>query len=143
MSYRITPQSTTGIPPAELLFGRSLRPKLDLIKPSVDNQRLRVTAKQQVQKQNHDQHSREREFNLGNRVYVRNRGSGDRWLTGTIITVLGPLSYRVELTDGRVWKCHQEQLRKCYIDTAESEVLHTCPVVPQSIPCYPWEYLVF
>ena len=34
--YRITPQSTTGIAPAELLFGRNLRSKLDLFKPSAD-----------------------------------------------------------------------------------------------------------
>ena len=39
LSYRITPQSTTRITPAELLFGRNLRSKLDVLKPSADKKR--------------------------------------------------------------------------------------------------------
>ena len=54
LSYRITAQSTTGIAPAELLFGRNLRSKLDLLKPSADKKRSEVVMKQQVQKQNRD-----------------------------------------------------------------------------------------
>ena len=34
MRYRITPQSTTGSSPAELLLGRQPRTRLDLLKPS-------------------------------------------------------------------------------------------------------------
>ena len=33
-SYRLTPQSTTGISPAELLFGRRPLSRLDLLKPN-------------------------------------------------------------------------------------------------------------
>ena len=33
MAYRLTPQSTTGISPAELLLGRRPRSRLDLLKP--------------------------------------------------------------------------------------------------------------
>ena len=36
LSYRITPQSTTGVAPAELLMGRRLRTALDCIKPDLD-----------------------------------------------------------------------------------------------------------
>ena len=32
-TYRLTPQSTTGISPGELLFGRRPRSRLDLLKP--------------------------------------------------------------------------------------------------------------
>ena len=71
MSYRITPHSTTGIAPAELLFGRNLRSKLDLLKPSADRKRSDVVTKQQVQKQNHDKHSKDREFQIGDHVYVK------------------------------------------------------------------------
>ena len=123
LSYRITPQSTTGITPAELLFGRNLRSKLDLSKPSADKKRSEVVTKQQVQKQNHDKHSKGREFQIGDHVYVKNRSNGDRWLAGTVTTVSGPVSYNVRLSDGRVWKCHQDQLRKRYMDTAESDVV--------------------
>jgi len=34
MSYCLTPQSTTGVSPAELLLGRQLRSRLDLLKPN-------------------------------------------------------------------------------------------------------------
>ena len=124
ISYRITPQSTTRIAPAELLFGRNLTSKLDLLKPSADKKRLDIVTKQQVQKQNHDKHSKGREFQIGDHVYVKNRSSGDRWLAGTVTTVSGPVSYNVRLSDGRIWRCHQDQLRKDYIHTAESGCIY-------------------
>lgn len=45
------------------------------------------------------------------------------WQLGSVTTVSGPVSYNVRLSDGHVWKCHQDHLRKCYIDTAESDVV--------------------
>ena len=33
--YRVTPHSTTGVSPAELIFGRSLHTHLDLLQPKV------------------------------------------------------------------------------------------------------------
>ena len=36
--YRITPHSTTGVPPAELLFGRRIRSHLDQVKPDLTSQ---------------------------------------------------------------------------------------------------------
>ena len=76
---------------------------------------MEVVTKQQVQKQNHDKHSKSRKFQIRDHVYVKNRSSGDRWLSGTATTVSGPVLDKVRLSDGRVWKCHQDQLRKCYI----------------------------
>ena len=35
--YRITPHSTTGVPPAELLIGRTLRSKLELLQPNLSS----------------------------------------------------------------------------------------------------------
>ena len=35
-------------------------------------------------------------------MYVKNHGSGDRWLSGIIISVLCPVTYDVELLDGRI-----------------------------------------
>ena len=49
-SYRVTPQSTTGISPAELLLGRRSRTQLDLLKPHTAE---RVEAKQSQQKVTH------------------------------------------------------------------------------------------
>ena len=37
-TYRITPQSTTGMSPSELLLGRRLKSALDLMKPNLQHQ---------------------------------------------------------------------------------------------------------
>ena len=50
VSYRIKPQSTTRVSPAELLHGRRPRTRLDLIKPHTAE---RVEDKQQQQKMPH------------------------------------------------------------------------------------------
>ena len=47
LAYRSTPQTTTGVTPAELLFNRRPRTRLDLIRPDV---RQRVEAQQSTQK---------------------------------------------------------------------------------------------
>ena len=44
--YGNTPHSMTGFPPAELLFGRRLQTRLDLLKPSLES---RVEYKQAQQ----------------------------------------------------------------------------------------------
>ena len=68
-------------------------------------------------------------------MYVKNQGSGDRWLSGTIISVSGPVSYHVELFDGRVWKYHQDQLRGRVIDSSDSDDLIDIPSVePPPVP---------
>ena len=58
-SYRITPQSTTGLSPSELLLGRRPRTRLDLLRP---NTAERVERKQEAQKNRHDRKSRIRTF---------------------------------------------------------------------------------
>ena len=57
LSYRITLQSTTGEPPAQLRWGRSLKSHLDLLRPDVA---IRVHLAQSRQNKQHDQHSRTR-----------------------------------------------------------------------------------
>ena len=39
LTYRLTPQSTTGISPSELLLGRRPRSRLDLLKPNTAESR--------------------------------------------------------------------------------------------------------
>ncbi len=51
MAYRATPQSTTGVTPAELLQGRRLRTRLDMLTPSLTRQ---VEQRQSQQKHAHD-----------------------------------------------------------------------------------------
>lgn len=49
--YRVTPQSTTGTTAAELMFGRKIHTKLDLLKPDLN---VSVRHKQAKQKASHD-----------------------------------------------------------------------------------------
>ena len=59
LSYRITPQSSTGVSPAELLLGRCPRTRLDLLKPNLAD---KVENKQLQQKVDHDRAARSRSF---------------------------------------------------------------------------------
>ena len=49
---------------------------------------------QQKQEDRHDQRSRERNFAVGDGVFVRNYHQGDQWLPGVIEQKTGPVSYR-------------------------------------------------
>ena len=100
--YRVTPQSTTGVSPAELIFGRKLRTRLvqDLFQPDLGN---KVRQQQATQKQNHDAHSKQRGFEVGTTVYVFNNHGTSKWLPGTIKQINGPASVLVKLSDGRTF----------------------------------------
>ena len=108
--YRITPHTTTGVSPAELLFGRRPRSHLDLVKPDVSR---RVELKQQQQKTGHDLHAKGRSFNIGDFVFVRNLPPSNTptWLPGKIVRAHGPLSYLIELEDSRQIRRHVDHIR--------------------------------
>ena len=112
----ITPHTTTGRPPAELLMGRKLRSKLDLLIPDVS---IRVQLSQERQKKYHDRGTKSQEFETGDKVFVKNHLSkSPRWLPGQITQRTGPLSYVVQLHSGRTVRIHVDQIR---IDTTVEE----------------------
>ena len=96
-SYRITPQTTTGKSPSELLMNRKLNSRLHILKPDV------VTTKSVI--------SIPRCFEVNNEVWVRNYGKGDKWITGKIVCRTGPISYKV-LTDVGELRKHVDQIRR-------------------------------
>lgn len=106
--YRITPQSSTGVSPAELMYGRRLRSQLDQLQPDLGR---KVRQSQDQQKRGHDVRSQFREFKVGDKVYARNYGQGPVWLPGEVVAVSGSVSYTVALEDGRNVRRHTEQLR--------------------------------
>ncbi|XP_011862003.1 PREDICTED: uncharacterized protein K02A2.6-like [Vollenhovia emeryi] len=103
--YRNTPHAGTGKTPAEMLFARKLRTRLDLSKPFVSK--------------HHAQHA-PISFTEGERVSARNYNSSDKWLFGRICERLGTLHYKIKLDDGRIWKRHVNQLRKIGENTPSS-----------------------
>ena len=82
--YRLTPHLTTGICPAELIMGRRPRSVLDLVKPNLNS---KVKRKQTAY---HDQRAKDRNFQVGDSVYVRDLPSGKNWLKGA---QRGPISF--------------------------------------------------
>ena len=113
--YRLTPQTTTGVSPGEIMMGRRLRTRLVAILPKLEDQ---VTKRQEKQRLKHDLGTQAREFTEGERVYVRFflLGGKWRWETGKIYTCkrMGPVSYVIEVMDkGGLCRRHVEQIRKC------------------------------
>ena len=90
LTYRCTPHATTQEVPCRLFMWRSLRTRLDLLRPSCAD---RVQSRQSQQKTPHDQHSRPRELELGQSVMTRNFRSVSDWVPGVILRKSGPLSY--------------------------------------------------
>ena len=109
MKYRITPHSTTGISPSELLMGRRLRSRLDILHPDLSG---KVEDKQWKQKLAHDNQKAPRTFEEGDAVFAEDfTASSEKWLPGVIQKVTGPLSYRIQLADGRVVRRHVDNVR--------------------------------
>ena len=106
LSYRITPQTTTGESPAQLRWGCSLRSHLDLLRLNVG---AKVSRAQARQKSQHDQHSQPHQLEIGDTVQVRNYSGSCKWCPGVIIEDIGPISAKVELENGSIVRRHHDQ----------------------------------
>ena len=98
LAYRNAPHSTTGESPAVRMMGRSLKTRLDQIRPNTLNKGMSDSRQKAV-----------REFKVGDTVWARNYMGRDKWLSGVVLEQGGPLSYSVDV-GGRVWKRHIDQL---------------------------------
>ena len=130
--YRITPHSSTGVAPAELLMGRRLRSRLDLLKPdlvtTVENSQLK-------QKLAHDNKQPFRAFTEGEPVYVQDfTVSKQKWISGTIQRATGPVSYIVLLSDGSTVKRHVDNIKIRHIkSTCEEDNIDYSSLQPAPI----------
>lgn len=120
LMYRVTPHTTTGVSPSELLMGRRIRSRLDMWFPSVEK---KVNEAQRKQKANRDNHKHLRVFAPEDKVLVKNfRGTEPKWLAGTVIQRDGQLSYLVRLANQVVVRRHVDHIR-----ARDYEVLGTPP----------------
>ena len=87
---------------------REFRTRLSLLRPDVNKS---VRDRQTSQKVLHDRRARARSFVVGDRVLARNLRPGPDWIRGTIVEVLGPVTYIVEIDGGQRWKRHIDQLK--------------------------------
>ena len=126
--YRISPHATTGISPAEMLFKRRFRCRLDLLNPE-DGIGSRVSAKQEAQKRSYTDAPRHVEFDPNAPIMVRNYAMGPKWIPAHVEDRTGPLSYKCRLTDGSITRKHQDQIliREPVVETP---LLPEPPVTP-------------
>ena len=113
-TQRITPHTTTGQTPAQLLMGKCLRSHLDQLLPDLQTQ---MQDKQQRQIDSHNQHTKPRHFLPDATVFVRNFVTCDIWLPGIIIKAQGPRSYKVNLSDNRIIRHPVDHIRSRSIDS--------------------------
>lgn len=104
LTYRSTLHATNSTTPGELFL---LETMFDLLKPHLQSL---VTTKQAAQKEHHDQHSKLRQFSAGQLVMVRDFHLQDKWLPGVVKYHSGPVSYDVELGNGRMVKRQVDHL---------------------------------
>nr|VZI18723.1 unnamed protein product [Spirometra erinaceieuropaei] len=105
-SYRITPNDSTGASPAELMFKRQLRTRLDLLNPSTQD---RVTAKQTKMKERYDVSTRPRVVAPNESVYTRLEHETN-WCPAVVRKSEGQI-VELELEGGRIVRRHLDQVR--------------------------------
>jgi len=86
IQYRNTSHPATGKSPAELMFARNLRTRLDLLLP---------TESEHIENKHASTF-----FNVGNRVSCRNYVGKDKWIN--VIEQIEKLHYKIKLDDGRI-----------------------------------------
>ena len=92
-------------------MGRRLRSHFDQLVPGRSTHE-RVRSRQEAQKSSHDARAKERTFSVGDSVFVRDFGNrSTKWLQGTVLQQIAPLTYRIELSDGRVIRRHVDCVR--------------------------------
>ena len=116
--YRLTPHSTTGLSPCEMLLGHRPRSRLDLMHPDLVE---RVQSNQLKQKSRHDHCISVCSFKEGDTVYVCSFNNVNHWIPGHIVVVTGPLSYKIQMSDGLIIRRHVD-----HIKIRHSEDRHVC-----------------
>ena len=116
--YRLTPHSTTGRSPAELLLGRQPRSHLDFMVPERQDKECNNTDReshvrknQERQKTGYDQHARYRSFNVGDTVYMLNHRGSPKWISAVVAKCFGPLALVVKFPDGREACYHVDHVK--------------------------------
>ena len=105
--YRITPATTTGQSPTELLMGRELKSAIPLLKPDL-NRRLRSHHENSIKQSG----ARVvRNLCIGEPVWVRLYGAGAKWVQGVIVKQTGPVSYHVQTDSHGLLRKHVDQIQ--------------------------------
>lgn len=109
LSYRTTDHSTTGQTPSQMLMGRRIRSKLDLLMPNYQ-ENAHTRELQQMEKQ-----GKVPTYTPSSSVWVRSYNTSDKWVPGVITKALGNMHYEVQV-DNSITTRHVDQLRPSVTD---------------------------
>lgn len=129
LAYRNTPHATTGRTPAELMLGRPVRSRLDLMKPDL---RADVRAKQTEQVERRKGSGRT--VSVGDSVLARDYRGRGKWQEGEVVEVMGDKHYLIQVHD-ETWKRHIDQV----LPTAKPHKLATDCAGPSTLVSPPWQ----
>ena len=101
MRYRSSPHTSTGKTPAELMFSRNIRTRLDLIHPVPDK----------INDQADISETKTRQLKVGDLVWARSHHTEQKWIPGKTTKKYGPRNYKVMIGE-QMQKRHIDQLRK-------------------------------
>ena len=118
IAYRNTPHSTTGESPAQLLLGRPLCTRLDLVKPNLNRKMVNQQHQQGIKAANEKGRER-RQLVVGDAVMSRDYRGDLKWRSGLIVKKTGPLMYEVQVAPGIVWRRHIDQLKPTAVEPTD------------------------
>ena len=72
-----------------------------------------------------DRSAKQRQFEVGEEVFVQNFRSEPKWLAGTVVEKTGTVSYRVQVGE-MLWKRHVDQIRSGYLPVSGGVGLGEC-----------------
>ena len=121
IAYRNTPHSTTGVSPAQLLLGRPLRTRLDLVKPNLNRKMVNQQHQQSIRAAN-EKGRQCRQLEVGDRVMSRDYRGDLKWRSGLVVRKTGPLMYEVEVAPGIIWRRHIDQLQPTGVEPSTVEI---------------------
>ena len=109
MTYRVTPHSTIGTSPSELLMGRKLRTLLDAVHRSISGT---VHRKQDKMAENYNKKLKVRCFHPGDKIYVKSyTQSAPKWIPAVLRERSNDVMIS-ETEDGRVLRRHRDHVRR-------------------------------
>ncbi|XP_022808195.1 uncharacterized protein K02A2.6-like [Stylophora pistillata] len=123
LAYLSAPHATTELSPAQLLLGRNVETRLDLIKPDVTREINKTLL------QSYD--CTLKSFDQNQNVWVHNYRIVPKWVRGTVVEQTGPVLYKVKVND-QTWKRHVEQLRDSNLCPPDVETIDDC-AVPEEV----------
>lgn len=100
--------SSTGRSPAEMMFKRNIRTKIDLLKVSQAPEPNEVLKNL-------------RQFTPGDGVQIRDYRGHQKWKFGSVVSRIGVCHYLVSVNGGSTVKCHVDQLRSTRVPQEQSD----------------------